>query len=225
MITNRLSACQTTWIKDFLQKLLLKEVIVKIFLQTLFSLLLVTQICFAQWVQTNGPYGGFVLSLAISENNIFTGTWDGIFLSTDNGSSWNAVNNGLTDLYVRALAISGNNIFAGTAISGVWRRPISEMIAVEENKDNLPTEFVLEQNYPNPFNPSTTFRYSIPNESKVIIKVYDILGKEIEALVSEEKPAGTYELTWNAKNLPSGIYFYRIQAGSFIDTKKMILVK
>jgi hypothetical protein len=95
-----------------------------------------------------------------------------------------------------------------------------------------PKEFVLKQNYPNPFNPSATFRYSIPNESKVIIKVYDILGKEIETLVNEEKPAGTYELTWYAEQLPSGVYFYQLkatpsgrQAGNFVQTKKMILLK
>ena len=64
----------------------------------------------------------------------------------------------------------------------------------------MPTEYALEQNYPNPFNPSTTFRYSIPSQSKVVIKVYDILGNEIATLMDEEKPVGTYELTWNAAN-------------------------
>jgi len=101
-----------------------------------------------------------------------------------------------------------------------------------EQSNQAPTEFCLEQNYPNPFNPSTTFRYSIPNASEVTIKVYDILGKEIETLVNEEKPAGTYEVTWYAANLPSGVYFYQLkatpsggQAGSFGETKKMILMK
>jgi hypothetical protein len=89
----------------------------------------------------------------------------------------------------------------------------------------LPTEFTLEQNYPNPFNPSTTFRYSIPTQSKVVIKVYDILGNEIATLMDEEKSVGTYELKWNAANLSSGIYFYQLQAGDFINTKKMILLK
>jgi len=85
--------------------------------------------------------------------------------------------------------------------------------------------YSLSNNYPNPFNPSTKIKYSIPNESKVIIKVYDVLGKEIETLVSEEKPAGTYEVTWYAENLPSGVYFYQLKAGSFVETKKMILLK
>jgi predicted GH43/DUF377 family glycosyl hydrolase len=88
-----------------------------------------------------------------------------------------------------------------------------------------PTEFVLEQNYPNPFNPSTTFRYSIPQTSKVVIKVYDILGNEIALLMDEEKTVGTYELTWNAVGLSSGIYFYQLKAGEFVQTRKMLLIK
>ena len=90
---------------------------------------------------------------------------------------------------------------------------------------NIPLKFALEQNYPNPFNPSTKIKYSVPQSSKVIIKVFDVLGNEIETLVNEEKPAGTYELTWNAANLPSGVYFYQIKAGEFTTVKKMILLK
>jgi hypothetical protein len=89
----------------------------------------------------------------------------------------------------------------------------------------IPTEFELFQNYPNPFNNSSVIKYSLPTSSKVIIKVFDIMGTEIETLINEEKPSGTYEITWNATNLPSGVYFYRIQSGNFIDTKKMILLR
>ena len=102
----------------------------------------------------------------------------------------------------------------------------------EEEIDEIPTTYYLSDNFPNPFNPSTKIKYSIPNTSKLLIKVYDILGNEIEILVNEEKPAGTYEITWYAEKLSSGIYFYRLQAvpigrqaGSFVETKKMILLK
>lgn len=94
-----------------------------------------------------------------------------------------------------------------------------------EDEEKLPTEFVLEQNFPNPFNPSTTFRYSIPTLSKVVIKVYDILGNEIATLMDEEKSVGAYELTWDAADLPSGVYFYQLKAGEYVNTKKMILLK
>jgi hypothetical protein len=94
-----------------------------------------------------------------------------------------------------------------------------------EDELQLPTKFTLMQNYPNPFNPNTKIKYSIPQSSNVRIKVFDILGNEIETLVNEEKPVGTYELTWYAEGLPSGVYFYQLKAGDFIETKKMVLVK
>ena len=107
---------------------------------------------------------------------------------------------------------------------------------VEENVPSLPTEFSLSQNYPNPFNPVTTIKYTIPNvistEGRnlfVTLKVYDILGREIITLVNEEQSPGSYEVEFKSSvgslQLASGIYFYRLQAGSFSQTKKMILIK
>ena len=98
-------------------------------------------------------------------------------------------------------------------------------VPVSVETEIVPTEFMLYQNYPNPFNPSTTINYSIPEIVFVSISVYDVLGNEIATLVNEEKPAGSYEINFNATNLSSGIYFQRLQAGSFVDTKKMMLMK
>ncbi len=97
------------------------------------------------------------------------------------------------------------------------------LTGIEQFEDEVST-YSLSNNYPNPFNPSTKIKYSIPQSSNVTIKVFDILGNEIETLVNEEKPVGSYEITWYAANLPSGVYFYTINAGSFIETKKMILL-
>ena len=94
-----------------------------------------------------------------------------------------------------------------------------------EDKMNLPKEFGLNQNYPNPFNPSTTISYSVPSNSPVTLKVYDVLGKEVTTLVDEVKAAGNYQVNFRASNLASGTYFYRITAGAFVQTKKMSLVK
>jgi len=88
-----------------------------------------------------------------------------------------------------------------------------------------PTEFSLGQNYPNPFNPSTTINYSIPEFSFVTLKVYDVLGSEVATLVNEDKSVGSYEVEFDANELTSGIYFYKIQSGSFVETKKMVLMK
>ncbi len=86
-------------------------------------------------------------------------------------------------------------------------------------------DFNLYQNYPNPFNPVTTIRYQLPKDSKVVLRIYDILGSGIETLVNEEKPIGTYEINLNGTNLPSGIYFYKISTPEYSTTKKMILLK
>jgi len=106
-----------------------------------------------------------------------------------------------------------------------WRDSLQIIVGVEEELYEILTEFLLSQNFPNPFNPSTKIKYSVPQASQVQIKVFDVLGNEIETLVKEEKPTGTYELTWNAVNLPSGVYFYQLRAGSFVQTKKMLLLK
>jgi hypothetical protein len=98
-------------------------------------------------------------------------------------------------------------------------------VGVEDIISSIPTEFGLYQSYPNPFNPTTTIGYSIPELSFVTLRLFDVLGNEITILVNEEKPVGNYEVEFEASNLSSGIYFYRLQAGDFVDTKKMVLLK
>ncbi|MEO8230753.1 MAG: T9SS type A sorting domain-containing protein, partial [Ignavibacteriota bacterium] len=98
-------------------------------------------------------------------------------------------------------------------------------VGVENEITSLPEEYLLSQNYPNPFNPSTKISWQSPVGSHQSLKVYDILGNEVATLVDEYKPAGSYEVEFDASRLTSGIYFYRLQAGSFVETKKMILLK
>ena len=97
--------------------------------------------------------------------------------------------------------------------------------ATDVNERKVVATYHLEQNYPNPFNPATTINYSIPTNEKVIVKLYDILGRQISELVNEFQMAGNHSVKFNAKNLPSGMYIYRMNAGSFSDTKKFILMK
>ena len=133
-------------------------------------------------------------------------------------------------IYVEAFDQSGNSTIDSMDV--YFNNGISSV-----DDKNIPSEFSLSQNYPNPFNPVTTIKYAIPNvtlsgveESRVILKVYDILGKEIATLVNEEQRAGNYEVEFNIAQdsrpaLTSGVYFYRLQAGNFIETKKMLLLK
>jgi hypothetical protein len=86
-------------------------------------------------------------------------------------------------------------------------------------------EYLLMQNYPNPFNPSTTIRYALPKSSYVRLKVYNLLGREIATLVNEKRAAGEHAIRWNPIGLPSGIYFYRLQAGEFVATRKLVLMR
>ena len=94
-----------------------------------------------------------------------------------------------------------------------------------DNKEALPGKYELMQNYPNPFNPSTKIKFSISKAGMVTLKVFNILGKEIITLINEEKGVGIYETEFNARELSSGIYFYKIISGDFISSKKMILLK
>jgi len=94
-----------------------------------------------------------------------------------------------------------------------------------QDEEIIADHFKLEQNFPNPFNPSTRINYSVPNESFIDIKVYDILGNEVALLVNEEKQAGNYQVNFDASNLSGGVYFCQMQSANFIETKKMILIK
>ena len=180
----------------------------------------------SNWTQTslNNQY---VRSLAVTGNSVFAGVNGiGVFVSNDNGANWTSRIEGLGYKTTLALCIYGNYIFAGTQDSGVYRRPLSELITeVKTISNQIPKDFSLLQNYPNPFNPSTSIRYEIPKNGFVKLVVYDILGKEIETLVNEKQSAGTYEVKFEGKSLTSGVYFYRLTTDGFSDTKRMILLK
>lgn len=113
-----------------------------------------------------------------------------------------------------------------------WMR-LSPITGARDNDSRVVREFQLLQNYPNPFNPSTTIKYQVSKTSLITLIIFDLLGREVTFLVNEEKPAGEYDVQWNASNMPSGIYFCRLkarqtsggQAGIFTETKKLLLLK
>ncbi len=108
-------------------------------------------------------------------------------------------------------------------VSILFNRTVS--VGVSEEHDNMPQTFQLWQNYPNPFNPSTAIRYSLPVQSRVILKVYDMLGREVATLVDDIQDAGFKTVEWDVNGVASGVYFYRIVAGNFRDVRRMVLVK
>ena len=124
--------------------------------------------------------------------------------------------------YIDNLTILGIDPFS---IPGLETKLTNEIVVDVENEKLFPNTFSLEQNYPNPFNPTTNIGFQIADRGFVSLKVFDILGNEVATLVNEEKPAGIYEVNFDAVELPSGIYFYKLQTGSFVETKKMVLIK
>ena len=161
-----------------------------------------------------------------SDIGTVVGASETILRTTDGGTNWTSQTSGTTGIL---FGVSFTDSYNGTAVcdNGTILRTTNGGVSFveEEEIDVIPTEFLLSQNYPNPFNSSSVIRYSVPQSSDVVIKVFDILGNEIETLVNEEKTVGTYEITWTADNLPSGIYLYQLRAGSYVQTRKMVLMR
>ncbi len=200
----------------------------------------------ATWHATNsGMEGDLVTSLAVSGNNLFAAIGSGnggVMYSSDLGSSWHALNDGFpTYPYVTEIAVNSTHIFVGGPDNGsVWMRPLSQVTSVKDS--DIPLEFKLSQNFPNPFgeaspsgNTRTSIKYIIPTlansdfttDTKLV--VYDVLGREILTLVNKQQNSGEYQVDFDVsllnKQIPSGIYFYRLQTGNFTQVKKMILLR
>lgn len=181
----------------------------------------------SSWALTGLGANRYIASLIISSVSIFAGTDAGVYLSSDNGKTWTEKNQGMSGKILDnpRLAIFNNYLLASNGNSSTYRRSISEIINVTQINQIIPNEYELMQNYPNPFNPSTNIRFSIPQKSFVTLKIYNLQGKEITALVSEELTSGNYQYSFTASSLPSGTYFYRLETENFSETKSMVLLK
>ncbi|MBM4157423.1 MAG: T9SS type A sorting domain-containing protein [Ignavibacteria bacterium] len=171
-----------------------------------------------------------VLGLAVDSNNVFAGTdFYGVYKSNDAGQNWMQRNENLLNIRVWSLFISGGYIYAGcytsAGASTVWKRELSDIISVNNLSKLVPEKYSLEQNYPNPFNPVTAINFNIPKEEFVTLKIYDILGREVQILVNEKLSAGYYNVKWDASGFVSGTYFCKMTTNNFSDVKRMILAK
>ena len=185
----------------------------------------------ARWDSMSVPFSD-VRAFTVVGTNLFAGTLSGVYLSTNRGTSWIDFSSGLqydstTQHYcaVGSLHLHGTDLFAGTDC-GVWRRQLPEWITFERSPENgMPVAFRLHQNYPNPFNPSTIIKYELHKSSMVTLSVYDMLGREVSVPVNERRDAGVHEVTFDGSGLASGVYFYRLQAGGFVQSKRLVLLK
>jgi photosystem II stability/assembly factor-like uncharacterized protein len=179
------------------------------------------------WTTNNAPT--FLTSYAEnSQGHLFVGTSNsgqGVYRSTDYAETWEQINTGLPIMDIRSVAVDAQDyLYAGSWGMSMFKTTTSTFVSVEDIEFK-PTSFSLEQNYPNPFNPSTKISWQSQVGNWQTLKVYDVLGNEVATLVDEYKAAGKYDIEFDATGLNSGVYFYQLRAGSFVETKKMILLK
>ncbi len=170
-------------------------------------------------------YGSYIIAATLNDIESLTG----IYMSSNNGISWIKKNEGYYENYTMFSFYISNNILYG-GLDRVWKRSLSELIGVEKIQAKVTDKFQLNQNYPNPFNPTTKIKFDIISgingqKSAIKLVIYDVLGREIAMLVNEKMSSGSYEATWDGTNYPSGVYFYKLTAGTFEQTKKMVLIK
>ena len=156
--------------------------------------------------------------------NIYAGTFGlGILMSADSGKTWTANNSGMWADSVYDMVYDAAGYMYVSTNKGLFKS--TNLLSKTKNENSISKNFKLSQNYPNPFNPNTTINYSIPERANVKLTVYNSLGQVISELVNEEKPAGNFSVQFNAANLPSGVYFYSLKSGGFVECKKLILLK
>jgi photosystem II stability/assembly factor-like uncharacterized protein len=159
---------------------------------------------------------------------VFASGWEGIAVSEDWGLSWRMANEGLgSRCQAGSILVDPPYVYVSTQYAGVWRRPLSELIVTGTSEEPavVPSVFLLHQNYPNPFNSSTTVRYSLPSRSHVTLTVFNTLGQQVATLVQGDQEVGYHEVQFDASGLSSGVYLYRLTAGSIVETKKMAVMK
>ncbi|MDP2302626.1 MAG: T9SS type A sorting domain-containing protein [Ignavibacteria bacterium] len=164
-------------------------------------------------------------TIFVSKNNkLLAAGIDSLYYSSNFGNTMHIIESPLKpNNYVNEIEEDRNGkIFFGTYNEGLFE---VDILASVQETSSIVNNYKLNQNYPNPFNPVTNIKFSIPKSDVVKIKVYDILGKEIQTLLNEYKTTGRYEVEFNASNLPSGIYFYRMVSGNYSEAKKMILLR
>ncbi|HMN24571.1 MAG TPA: T9SS type A sorting domain-containing protein [Ignavibacteriaceae bacterium] len=179
------------------------------------------------WANKTGASWEYSSLIINTDGSMYAGTKGNyVYCSLNNGDNWELVKSGMgEDKYVLSLLTNSTGyLFAGMDYYGLYKS-VNKVVTDVEDVDEIPMEFSLQQNYPNPFNPSTKISWQSPVGNHQTLKVYDILGNEVATLVNEYRSAGRYEIEFNPLKLSSGIYFYTLRTGNFVQTKKMILLK
>ena len=186
------------------------------------------------WINLNTALTNVNLwALHLRNSNIFVGSGNDvtnhskIYLSNNDGSSWSDISSGLqTNLSFSEITTNSTHAFVMIFQTGaVYRRPLSELIGIQPISSEVPKQFSISQNYPNPFNPVTNINFDVKSKGLVKLAVFNSIGQEVAIILNQELSPGTYKANWNAANYPSGVYYYKLESGSFTETKKMVLIK
>ncbi|HMT10412.1 MAG TPA: T9SS type A sorting domain-containing protein, partial [Ignavibacteria bacterium] len=184
---------------------------------------------------TNGgtswvPFGSALSSSVwdikmLNANSGYAVTSSGYIHKTiDGGATW-PLERRITINTFNAVCISPDGYGFAVGNSGTMLRASNPLVGIQPVSNVVPSEFKLEQNYPNPFNPETRIRFSLPRNEKAELRIFDAAGRLTAELVNEELQAGSFEITWHAGSLPSGVYFCRLNAGKYSGTIKLVLIK
>ncbi len=190
------------------------------------------------WTNISGTVAFPAWTLATAGDTLYVSNNNLVYYTTNIGQTWTVVpNNGFSGAFsVRAMMAKGGYIYIGMggtgSAQGAWRRRVPGATSVEREDELIPKELHLDQNYPNPFNPETNLSFRIPARpaggsdfGRVSLTVYDILGRKVESLVDENLSPGNYRVTWDASDMPSGVYFSRLESSGVSITKRMLLIK
>jgi photosystem II stability/assembly factor-like uncharacterized protein len=160
-----------------------------------------------------------------TDGEIFAAGDGGIYYSADTTRTWTLANSGLADFLGEKLVVNSNGYVFISTYNGQIYRTMQPTTPAKERHSHISATFALYQNYPNPFNPSTTIQFELPRQTWARLDIYNIIGQHIRTLVDGTKPAGRYAIVFDSAKLPSGVYFYHLQAGNFSETKKLVLAK
>ncbi|GJQ61482.1 MAG: hypothetical protein SCALA702_05350 [Melioribacteraceae bacterium] len=181
----------------------------------------------ANWIEAQEAEAvGQVEQFLYVDGVLLAASRNGIYNSFNDGETWNHYYEGYGQRNATGLLASGKYLLAATRTDASWFRPQSQLTSVKEiANEEIPSNFELKQNYPNPFNPVTKISFSLQEAGSVLLNVYSVSGEKVATLINQSLSAGTYEAEFDATQLSSGVYFYKLEAGNFVSVKKMMLLK
>jgi hypothetical protein len=184
------------------------------------------------WIIQTGVTSNFLYSVNCVNNFICwaVGGSGTVIKTTNGGANWILIDVGIKTKFNSVNFINQNTGWIVGDNGFILKTTNGGTVFISRMPESIPEKYYLSQNYPNPFNPSTKIKFDLKEDGRIKMEdvkltIYDILGREVQTLVNEQLQPGTYEVTFNGSNLPSGIYFYQLKAGDYVETRKMLLIK